>query len=825
MPVLPPAPPAATVHHVTPQRTQPAAHAVYTVQPGDSLWSIAVHFYGTGFKWADIFHANSSQISDPNVINVGQQFVIPNANASSPAATSQVAPAAARQTAVSTTAGNLVNPIGPGLTSGRVDMGVDYSGTGPLYAIGDGTITSTYNSGWPGGAFIGLHLSDGRYVYYAEDISPAVQVGDTVKAGQLIGHATGQGIEVGWAASPGTGQTMAAATGQNQAGLNQGDPGYYPTGYGVSFSKLIHSLGGPAGNIGGPVQGAEPAFHTTRHVHSYHATHAAAANSSVPGVPATAAFYIQQAANGTGMPYKVVAAQNQLESSYGTNNGPSVTGAEGPWQFEPYTWGSYSSAPFSQANDWSTSTQAYTSMMKQLLNWSGGNVRQALAAYNAGQGNWQAGLGYADQILSTAGQLPVSAAFPDARVTSGRPPLRRARPDRSGGRGLLHRDGGVAEEGHVNGVGGGDHPAALLQVAGPVHGQDRHQTTGREPARGPGRSGRVAAPDEPLGVAVVPGVLHHAPELLRPEVRHRVVDGVAAEYVGRDHLGGVQRHVPVLEPQPPPEPEREERGAVSYRVDTRQGRAQARVGGHAVLQPNARALQPAGGRPDPDRGDDLIRRDPVAASQRQAARLNRLHGSVHPQPHARVGIPLRRLRSHRGADRGGQRCGSGLHHRDLAAVRDRRGGQFRADPARADDSQPQPGPEQIPQREGVVVAAQEALPAVAGKSYRKRTSGQHQAIKGVPGTSRQQGGGIEPGGGLIRPEVHVQRAEVGAQRRVDAGRDQHLLRQRRPVIWRPRFRPDQGDLAGVAARPQFLRGAQPGQTGACHHDPAAIRPR
>jgi hypothetical protein len=31
-------------------------------------------------------------------------------------------------------------------------------------------------------------------------------------------------------------------------------------------------------------------------------------------------------------------------------------------------------------------------------------VLQALAAYNAGQANWQAGLGYADHILSMAGQ-------------------------------------------------------------------------------------------------------------------------------------------------------------------------------------------------------------------------------------------------------------------------------------------------------------------------------------------------------------------------------------------------------------------------------------
>lgn len=152
------------------------------------------------------------------------------------------------------------NPIGPGLTPARVDMGVDYNGTGPVYALGNGTITNVWNTGWPGGVFIGLQLSDGsgRYVYYAENISPAVQAGQAVTKGQLTGNATGGGIEVGWAAPPGTGQTMADFTGQDTAGLAQGDPGYYPTGYGVNFSNLIRSLGGPAGIISGPVQGTQP---------------------------------------------------------------------------------------------------------------------------------------------------------------------------------------------------------------------------------------------------------------------------------------------------------------------------------------------------------------------------------------------------------------------------------------------------------------------------------------------------------------------------------------------------------------------------------------
>lgn len=153
---------------------------------------------------------------------------------------------------------SFVNPIGRGLSGERVDMGVDYGGHGSLYAMGSGVITSIRNSGWPGGAFIGLHLDSGQYMYYAENIQPHVSVGQRVQAGQLVGTALGggPGIEVGWAAPPGTGATMAAQAGQAASGS---DPGAHPTAYGVSMSNLIKSLGGPAGKISGPITGGIPA--------------------------------------------------------------------------------------------------------------------------------------------------------------------------------------------------------------------------------------------------------------------------------------------------------------------------------------------------------------------------------------------------------------------------------------------------------------------------------------------------------------------------------------------------------------------------------------
>lgn len=147
-----------------------------------------------------------------------------------------------------------VNPIGRGLKSGRVDMGVDYTGHGSLYAMGSGTIVNVKNAGWPGGTFIGLHLDTGQFMYYAENIIPHAHKGQRVTAGQLVGTAVGTYpfVEVGWAASPGTGETLAAAKGQAAKGS---DPGANPTAYGVNMSDLIKSLGGPPGITSGAVTG------------------------------------------------------------------------------------------------------------------------------------------------------------------------------------------------------------------------------------------------------------------------------------------------------------------------------------------------------------------------------------------------------------------------------------------------------------------------------------------------------------------------------------------------------------------------------------------
>ncbi len=131
------------------------------------------------------------------------------------------------------------------LTPERIDQGVDYSGYGPIYAIGDGVVLSTVNGGWPGGTFICYRLSDGPasglVVYAAEDIDPQVTVGQSVSSATVLGtmYEGPEGIETGWADPSGDGNSMANDAGQF-SGANS-------TAFGANFSQLLTSLGAPPG--------------------------------------------------------------------------------------------------------------------------------------------------------------------------------------------------------------------------------------------------------------------------------------------------------------------------------------------------------------------------------------------------------------------------------------------------------------------------------------------------------------------------------------------------------------------------------------------------
>ena len=156
--------------------------------------------------------------------------------------TGQLAPAAS----------GYLNPLRAvsGLVPERVDQGVDFAGTGPVYAIGDAVVTDAMgvNSGWPGGGWVSYQLTDGPdaglVVYVAEDVTPTVQVGQHVSSATVIANMYngGDGIETGWAAA----QTSLTAESQMPEAGGIGAGGPFPTMVGLSFDGLLQSLGVPA---------------------------------------------------------------------------------------------------------------------------------------------------------------------------------------------------------------------------------------------------------------------------------------------------------------------------------------------------------------------------------------------------------------------------------------------------------------------------------------------------------------------------------------------------------------------------------------------------
>jgi hypothetical protein len=153
---------------------------------------------------------------------------------------------------IATEAGGYRNPLRAiiGLIPERVDQGVDYAGSGPIYAVGDGVVLNTTNPGWPGGAFISYELVDGpargEIVYTAENVVPEVSIGQEVTSLTVLGTLIGAypNLEIGWAAYPGDGESEARAAGQWT--VQDGDNSI-PTAFGENFSRLLVALGAPPG--------------------------------------------------------------------------------------------------------------------------------------------------------------------------------------------------------------------------------------------------------------------------------------------------------------------------------------------------------------------------------------------------------------------------------------------------------------------------------------------------------------------------------------------------------------------------------------------------
>ena len=145
---------------------------------------------------------------------------------------------------------NYLNPVRDvsGLVPERIDEGVDFAGTGPVFALGNAVITNATGTepGWPGGGWITYQLTDGPdaglMVYLAEDVTPTVYTGEHVSANTVIGemYNGGDGIETGWAQPTGlTAESQLPVAG----GISGGGP--FPTMVGLNFEELLQSLGAP----------------------------------------------------------------------------------------------------------------------------------------------------------------------------------------------------------------------------------------------------------------------------------------------------------------------------------------------------------------------------------------------------------------------------------------------------------------------------------------------------------------------------------------------------------------------------------------------------
>jgi hypothetical protein len=154
-----------------------------------------------------------------------------------------------------------VNPVRrvSGLAPRRIDLGVDYGGSGPLLALGEGKVTmaSDTDSGpescwaiscWPGGGIVVYRLTAGpfagKYVYMAEHITVSVRAGQMVRAGQRIAtlYAGYPWVEIGWAAGPGA-EALGMADGHR---CTCSDPGGWSTIEGRTFDHLLVLLGAPS---------------------------------------------------------------------------------------------------------------------------------------------------------------------------------------------------------------------------------------------------------------------------------------------------------------------------------------------------------------------------------------------------------------------------------------------------------------------------------------------------------------------------------------------------------------------------------------------------
>jgi len=218
------------------------------------LVSAAICAAGAGVGLTQLVTHGSSNAGESAALNRAVD-ARPSKPVSSPARPSQQpqarpSPRHAHRAKVSLSAFGYVNPLRgiKNLAPQRIDMGVDFGGSGPIYALGPAVITNAIGNspGWPGGGWITYRLTSGRgkglMVYLAEDVTPTVKAGQVVNSSTVIAqmHDTGAGIETGWAMPDGSSAESQLPV---AGGISGGGP--FPVMVGLNFEELLQALGVP----------------------------------------------------------------------------------------------------------------------------------------------------------------------------------------------------------------------------------------------------------------------------------------------------------------------------------------------------------------------------------------------------------------------------------------------------------------------------------------------------------------------------------------------------------------------------------------------------
>ncbi len=132
-----------------------------------------------------------------------------------------------------------------GLTAYRQDMGVDYRGSGPIYAPGPGTITAyDNNSSWPGGHKIAMRFTEGAahglgwYLTENLKLNPKLHIGSKVDSNTVLATllAPFPHSEQGWSHPDGSAPLAYGCYKEGQR-----------TAAGDNASKFLEALGAPGG--------------------------------------------------------------------------------------------------------------------------------------------------------------------------------------------------------------------------------------------------------------------------------------------------------------------------------------------------------------------------------------------------------------------------------------------------------------------------------------------------------------------------------------------------------------------------------------------------